>query len=336
MKIISEIEGKNLVVSPLDWGLGHAARIVPVIRELQKKNNVLVVCGPCAYQFMKSELPDTEIVEINDKKIRYPKSEIGFFTILSWVPVVVFNSINEHVKLTRIIRRRNIDAVISDNRYGLIFKNLDCYIVTHQVCPRVPPGFGFMERFSNWIFKKYLSKFKKVLIPDFETGFSLTGLLAADRELDPEKFVRIGVMSRFAPSAQPEKNEYDFLVLISGQESQRTVFENLLLQKLANARGKILFVRGVSSDAPRLENFGNVEFCNMLTGKDLERAMKVSATIVCRAGYSTICDVVALNKNAIIIPTPGQTEQEYLAGRLDGKFGFKSLRQNELACQDIF
>lgn len=313
-----------MLVSPLDWGLGHSSRMIPVIEELKKhQNRVTVVCGFGSYDFLQAELPDTEIIKIKEKRIKYPQGKINFFTFLDWIFVMLFNTVNEKLKIKKIIRQKNIDVVISDNRYGLNFKGLDCYIVTHQICPRLPEKMKIFQRISDFVFKAVLKRFKKVLIPDLETGFSLTGKLGADSS-DEKKFVKIGILSRFSSENKIKlTKKYDYLILISGQEKQRTVFENFLLKKISKTDKKILFVRGVfSSQITELKDFNNVKILNNLTGKDLMQAILESETVICRAGYSTICDIMALNKKAVIFPTPGQTEQEFLAQRLNKKYGF--------------
>lgn len=330
MKIISDITNKKILVAPLDWGLGHAARSVPLIKVLCSKNDVIIACGPSAYGFLQKELPDLEIIKIDDWRIRYPKHKINFFTILGWIPVMLRNSIHEHRFVKRIIRSRGIDCIVSDNRYGLLYKGLECYIITHQVYPKMPRGFGFLENFGGWMFKKYLSRFNKVLIPDFERGDNLSGSLAADRDLPPEKFVRIGILSRFnySQAGTPAFHQIPVLVLMSGQENQRTVLENKIIAALDGLELNVLFVRGVGESRPTINNTKNITFRNLLSGNELRDALMAAELIICRAGYSTLCDVVALKKRAVIIPTPGQTEQEYLAERLDCRFGFRSLSQD--------
>ena len=330
MKIISDITNKKILVAPLDWGLGHAARSVPLIKVLCSKNDVIIACGPSAYGFLQKELPDLEIIKIDDWRIRYPKHKINFFTILGWIPVMLRNSIHEHRFVKRIIRSRGIDCIVSDNRYGLLYKGLECYIITHQVYPKMPRGFGFLENLGGWMFKKYLSRFNKVLIPDFERGDNLSGSLAADRDLPPEKFVRIGILSRFnySQAGTPAFHQIPVLVLMSGQENQRTVLENKIIAALDGFELNVLFVRGVGESRPTINNTKNITFRNLLSGNELRDALMAAELIICRAGYSTLCDVVALKKRAVIIPTPGQTEQEYLAERLDCRFGFRSLSQD--------
>ena len=330
MKIISDITNKKILVAPLDWGLGHAARSVPLIKVLCSTNDVIIACGPSAYGFLQKELPDLEIIKIDDWRIRYPKHKINFLTILGWIPVMLRNSIHEHRFVKRIIRSRGIDCIVSDNRYGLLYKGLECYIITHQVYPKMPRGFGFLENFGGWMFKKYLSRFNKVLIPDFERGDNLSGSLAADRDLPPEKFVRIGILSRFnhSQAGTPAFHQIPVLVLMSGQENQRTVLENKIIAALDGLELNVLFVRGVGESRPTINNTKNITFRNLLSGNELRDALMAAELIICRAGYSTLCDVVALKKRAVIIPTPGQTEQEYLAERLDCRFGFRSLSQD--------
>ena len=242
------------------------------------------------------------------------------------------NSIHEHRFVKKIIRSRGIDCIVSDNRYGLLYKGVECYIITHQVYPKMPRGFGFLENLGGWMFKKYLSRFNKVLIPDFERGDNLSGSLAADRKLPPEKFVRIGILSRFnhSQAGTPAFHQIPVLVLMSGQENQRTVLENMLIDALDGCGRNVLFVRGVGDSRAPLVDTDNIKFCNLLSGNELRDALMAAELIICRAGYSTLCDVVALKKRAVIIPTPGQTEQEYLAERLDGKFGFLSISQGDV------
>lgn len=321
--------GKNIILSPLDWGLGHASRMVPVARYLNKKNNVVIVCGLCAMPFLRNELPDNEIIAINDRPIRYPKKKITVFTMLRWIPVIIRNALNEHRFVKRLIRQRKIDAVFSDNRYGLIFKNIDCFIFTHQIYPKLPKGFGLLERIVGFFHCNYLKLFTKCLVPDFEDGFSLSSELAGDRMPDNPKFLKIGILSRFLdyPSANIPK-VYDYLVLISGQENQRTEFENYLINKYKDSDSKILFVRGVPDNSPKLQVTNNITFVNMLTTHALAQAITSSKTVICRSGYSTILDLVALHASAILIPTPGQTEQEYLAGHL-AKVGQSVFRQEK-------
>lgn len=349
MKVIDDIKGKKILAAPLDWGLGHAARSVPVIRKLCCQNDVIIVCGPSAFGFLQRELPSLEIIKIDDWRIRYPKHKINLFTILGWIPVVLRNSMHEHRFVRRIIQERGIDCILSDNRYGLLYRGLECNIITHQVCPKMPKGFGVLENLGGWFFKKYLSKFNKILIPDFDDrDTNLSGSLAASRNLPPEKFVRIGILSRFGERVsvsndqiqnndEPLNPEFEFsiLVLMSGQENQRTILENKLINALNGIGHNVLFVRGVGESRPVLGDTNNIKFVNMLSGNDLRDALKSSSLILCRAGYSTLCDVVALSKSALIIPTPGQTEQEYLAERLDGQFGFRSVSQDDAKFDEV-
>lgn len=318
MKFFNRFNNRKILVSPLDWGLGHAARMIPVIKYLSINNNVLTVCGKGAKHFLQKELPDAEIITINDLPIRYPKHRINIFTMLSWLPVLVYNAVREHFFVKRLIKKRGIDTIFSDNRYGLIFKHIECYFITHQIYPKLPHGFSALEKIIGKLHLIYLKRFTQCLVPDFEEGFSLSGSLAGTRMPNNPKFIKIGILSRFWDyKPKNHDKQFDLLILISGQEKQRTIFENQLISQFANSQLRILFVRGVSEEKPPLQNFNNITFKNMLTTEALADAITSSKTIICRSGYSTILDIVALNAQAILIPTPGQTEQEYLAKRLN-------------------
>jgi len=331
--IFQEIRNRRVLVSPLSWGLGHAARICNVIRFLMRENYVAVMCGEAAAAFLRAEIPDAEIIVIDDWRIRYPKGRIGALSIMGWVPVMMRNSFHEHFFAKKIIKEHNIDLILSDNRYGLIYRNMECMIVTHQVYPKAPRGFGWAEGISGFFFRKFLSLYNKVLIPDTVDGYSLSGMLAAERNLDANKFVRVGILSRYAGrvilSPESVDYKYDIMLLLSGQECQRTVFEDKLIDALRGCGKRVLLVRGVAAGFQPPHNIADMEYHNMLSGNDLLAAMLGSAVLVCRAGYSTLCDIVALRKRAVIVPTPGQTEQEYLATRLDGRLGFRSLMQDD-------
>ncbi len=332
--IFQGIRGRRVLISPLGWGLGHAARIANVARFLMLRNHVVLMCGHAAEAFLRQEVPGAEIVVVDDWKIRYPKGRISLLSIMGWVPVMMRNTFHEHLFAKRIIRDHNIDLILSDNRYGLCYRGLECMIVTHQVYPKAPRGWGWAEGLSGFFFKSFLSLFNKVLIPDFRAGESLSGMLAADRRLDPEKFVRVGILSRYSGYAgistmDSRPRRYDVLLLISGQEHQRTVFENMLIRALLGSGKRVLLARGVGEQHQPPIHADTLEYRNMLGGNALAEAMLESAVVVCRAGYSTLCDVVALGRRAVIVPTPGQTEQEYLARRLDGRLGFRSLYQDD-------
>ncbi len=330
------MNGKRLIVSPLDWGLGHAARMVPVIKHLSKNNKVYVVCGKNSECFLKAELPEIEIIVINDLKFNYSSSGVSLLDMLSWIPKMLINSAHEHFFVKKIIKKYKINAVFSDNRYGLLFRGVECYFFTHQIFVLLPKRLKFFEVFVHFCFIKYLSRFEKCLIPDFSYGFGVSGILSEKKTLCSQKFLRVGILSRFNGLVLPNlPKKFDFLVLLSGCENQRTVLENILFEKFCNSSKKINFVRGCVG-LPSLNVLNrNIKVVDMLSGADLLYAFATCEMVVCRSGYSTVCDLIALKKRAILIATPGQTEQEYLAQRLDGKFGFVSVNQDKIKMSNV-
>lgn len=330
------MKGKRLIVSPLDWGLGHASRMIPVIKHLSANNKVYIVCGKKNEYFFKSELPDIEVFTIYNLEINYFKKGVSFFNLLLLIFKVAFNSFYEHFAVKKIIKKYNINAVFSDNRYGLLFKGVECYFFTHQIFIILPKKIGFLENFVHICFTKYLSKFDKCFIPDFETGFGVSGILSDKKPLNPLKFKRIGILSRFNGLELKKLNvEFDFLVLLSGCENQRTILENILIEKFSKSNKKVHLVRGGKNLKP-LNCSKNIKVTDVLTGDDLLTALSTCKTVVCRSGYSTVCDLIALKKSGILVATPGQTEQEYLAERLDGKFNFLTVNQDEIKFSNLF
>jgi predicted glycosyltransferase len=62
-----------------------------------------------------------------------------------------------------------------------------------------------------------------------------------------------------------------------------------------------------------------IKVFNHLPADELRQEIERAEWVISRCGYSTIMDLVALQKKALLIPTPAQTEQEYLAAYLHRK-----------------
>ena len=119
------------------------------------------------------------------------------------------------------------------------------------------------------------------------------------------------------------------LVLLSGPEPQRTSFEQLIIQQLNPLPLTSVLVRGTPGEGPETESKGNLHIFSHLLGEQLLQLMIRAKIVVCRSGYSTIMDLVTVGKKAILVPTPGQTEQEYLANYLLKKKIYFSMAQDQ-------
>ena len=164
--------------------------------------------------------------------------------------------------------------------------------------------------------RNYIKRFDECWVPDFSVKTNLSGKLGHPKKFEiPVKY--IGALSRLEPVEI--ESHYDIMVLLSGPEPQRTELEELLMHELKHYKGQVLFVRGVIEEQQTVTRKEQVKIVNFMETEDLQKAICSSDLIVSRSGYTTVMDLYKLGKKAFFIPTPGQTEQEYLAKRLQNK-----------------
>jgi len=309
----------GILICPLDWGLGHAARCIPVIHQLTKAGaRVVIGAGGAGLELLRAEFPGLEFILMPGYNISYSRRfPLGIILLLQ-VPRILFHIIMEHRSIGHLVRKHDIRIVISDNRYGLWTKHAYCVFITHQVNIIPPPFLNFTEsllaRFVRFILKRY----REVWIPDAVGIYNLSGRLSHGKDLSPNvKFT--GPLSRFEltePSDEPMQN-YDILAVISGPEPQRSAFEETLLRLLPDTNCKCLIVRGIPGHTKiQIVNTG-IHITGHLPAAVLGAILKNNPLVISRSGYSTIMDLAFTGNKAVLVATPGQTEQEYLARRMD-------------------
>lgn len=325
-----------IIVAALDWGLGHATRLVPVIRYLQQQPcTIILASAGAALNFWKKEFPDFEFLELPAYNPIYPKHESLNWSMAKQIPHFFSVIKKEYSLLKKWVDSGTVDAVISDNRYGFYSKKIPCVFITHQLniqLPRYLKGISFLLKKINFSFIK---KFSICWIPDKpDISASLGGHLSHEKNL-PFPIRYIGWVSQFRFS-NATKNEDQVLILLSGPEPQRTALEDILLQEIKQNKNTFLLIRG-NSNLPDLKNPPhNLSYENMLTGKILQEKIESAKWVICRAGYSSIMDLIELQKCAVIIPTPGQTEQLYLACEIPKKFEqFAALQQDDFSWEKL-
>ncbi len=317
------------LVCPLDWGIGHATRCVPVIRHLlDQKHEVIIAADGRPLDFLKEYFPELEFVRLPGFRVSYPPGNKMMLKMFLQSPFIFINIFKEYSRLKKIIRKFDIDVVISDNRFGLWSKNVYSVYMTHQVMIKAPDNMKWSEpilhRFHGWFIRHY----DECWIPDLPGDMNLSGDLGHKYPL-PINGHFTGILSRFEESADPpEPNDPDaapdLLIMLSGPEPQRSVLEKLILKELDIHRGlHAVILQGLPGKIIKHSPLPGVIIFNHLPDRDISRLIRQSGTIICRPGYSTIMDLVTIGRSAILIPTPGQTEQEYLAGYLsaNGSFG---------------
>jgi uncharacterized protein (TIGR00661 family) len=327
---------KAVLIAPLDWGLGHAARCIPVIKELQHYPVRIIIAGDGAVALLlKQEFPELETIPLPGYKIKYSKNKRWFLLrLLIQFPGVLYSVLREHRWLNKVKQELNLSAVISDNRFGLFNRSIQSVYITHQLV--VKTGNRLSEKIATRIHQNISKNYTQCWIPDYKGKINLAGELSQTVKIRHND-VYIGCLSRFEKKPASEIT-VDLLVVLSGPEPQRTIFENLLLKQLEDYTGTVLLVRGLPAGG---ENFpGNFTRSNLtvkdhLPANELNAAIEKSAIVISRSGYTTIMDLVKLGKKAILVPTPGQTEQEYLAEYLSAQKIFFTVNQEDFILKDV-
>lgn len=316
---------KRILVAPLNWGLGHVTRCIPLIQELERLGaEVVLGSDGVALHLLKAEFPHLQVLELPSYHIRYQSSNM-VWNIGRQLPRIVWAVRSEQWATERAVRALGIKGILSDNRYGCFSRRASSVMLTHQLHLRVPgPA---LEWSANRVLGLALSKFNAVWVPDVAGADCLSGKLSHGATVHPETHYA-GVLSRM--QAYERDYEYDVAVVLSGPEPQRSILEQRLLDQAISLPQKFIFVQGRTQAKKHYYAADNVEVVSYLTSRDLNDVLLASKTLVCRSGYSSIMDLVALGKKAILIPTPGQTEQEYLADYLAERNAYLIQKQESI------
>lgn len=323
-------QNKNILVCPLDWGLGHATRMVPVIEMLTKNNaNVIIAADNSPLDFLTQRFPNITSIKFEGYSPVYPKNGSMSLAMLQSLPGMLKKAKEANNKLHEIIKKYKIDAVISDNRYELSTTKIPSVFITHQLSIQTK---GLQKTFKpiiNYTINKYISKFDEIWVPDIVGGFQLSGKLSLSKKFTSKRF-NIGLLSRFSPPDNNAINKTnDLLIILSGPEPQRTLLEKLLLAQVLKSKLNTIILLGKPGENID-KKINNIRLISHLTDEKFAKVVQSSNIVISRPGYSTLMDLAILGKkNTVFIPTPGQTEQEYLSKRLINKGIAFSQNQND-------
>lgn len=325
--------GARILVAPLDWGLGHSTRCVPIIRRLIELGARPVIgadAGPFA--LLRAEFPDLRHVRIPGVNVRYSSGRSQLWSMARQFPAMVRSVPAERALFDRLKNDLRLDAVISDQRFGIRSADLPSVLITHQVFPFTPIAQGALRRVNL----HHIARFDRCWIMDEPVAPGLAGELSHGRNV-PKNARYIGTVSRMrltpalsrGEGGTPHNERYRIVAVISGPEPQRTMLDRLLTDQLQSIPGEHLLVRGLPNEQHE-RRFVNVTALPHLSGDKLAPLLTSAELIVSRSGYTTLMDLVALGRSALIIPTPGQAEQEYL-GELHARTGrFLVQRQQDI------
>ncbi len=321
---------KKVLVAPLNWGLGHATRCIPIINALIYEGIEPVIASDgVALSILKKEFPGLQARTLPSYNIEYSKKGSNFKLKMLLNSPKIAHAINAEKKaIRRWVEEEEFCGIISDNRMGVRHKSVPSVFITHQLTVLS----GKTTSFSTKLHNKYIKKFDLCWVPDMADDPNLSGELGHPKKSNiPVTY--LGPLSRFEYQILPKK--YDIMVLLSGPEPQRTLLEQKLFQEFEQSDKNIVFVRGLIEEMHKTYVKNNITIHNYLTGKELENTINSSNLVISRSGYTTVMDLAKLKKKAFFIPTPGQFEQEYLADRLMLQKLVPSCTQNEFTLKKL-
>lgn len=333
------VESMKILVAPLDWGLGHATRCIPIIRQaIRDGHEVHVACEDNPARILTHEFTQIKHHQLKGIQVKYSSKLPMFVSMLLQLPQLIYAVYSEHTQIKLIQSNENFDCIISDNRFGVWSKNCHNIYMTHQITIATPHPFKILEPLTRLGHRLLYGNFQELWIPDSPPDHPnhLAGYLSKSNE---SRSKYLGNLSRFtAPQNQGAKT-YDLMLSLSGPEPLRTEFENILQTILTNKNLKICVLRGLPQNEGQSQTFsieGNdVDVFYHLQSEDFKEILLSSTLVISRSGYSSLMDYQALGISALIIPTPGQTEQEYLSDELSKQGRFSTCVQNELNWEKI-
>jgi uncharacterized protein (TIGR00661 family) len=304
----------SVLITPLDWGLGHATRCIPVIAGFLKRGcNVSIATSGSALELLKKEFHNLTFFELVSYKAEYA-SDTRLLPKLFFQSLKFMRAIRtEHHQLKQLLKEHQFDLIISDNRFGCYSKDVKSIFITHQINFIFKPSMKWAEGIVNYWNQQKIRKFSHCWIPDLPDQ-KFSGELSTPNRL---LVSFVGVLSRFQKSTSHSEKKYDLLALISGPEPQRTIFEKLIREQSINLSKRILLVKGKPNEGEIIVTNELFSEVGHLKTNELQQAIDASEFIICRSGYSSVMDLAVLERNKIIfVPTPGQPEQVYLAKRM--------------------
>ncbi|SDX62967.1 glycosyltransferase [Flavobacterium degerlachei] len=320
----------TILITPLNWGLGHATRCIPIIKALEENNYIPIIASDgIALELLRKEFPYLKFLELPSYHIEYAKKGKNFkWKLLQNLPKIIKAILKEKILVRNWISQYGIDGIISDNRLGVYSKKIPSVFITHQL--------QVMTGNTTWLttmsHQYFIKKYSECWVPDFADSPNLAGALSHLKKTNL-KLHYIGPLSRMHKKDLPKK--YDLMIILSGPEPQRGILEEKLKTELERFKGNVVFIRGVVEPNQTKEQIDTICYYNFMKSRQLEQTFNESEVILCRSGYTTIMDLVKLGKKAFFIPTPGQFEQMYLAKKLKNEGAVPYAEQDNFAIENL-
>lgn len=311
---INSLNNQKILISPLNWGFGHVSRTIPIIKQLLKQNNEIIICCSTEQEvFYRNYFPQLCYVPFRD----YPFVFTGkgnwindiFKTLVELQKFITW----EKNQVSKLVDQFDPDVIISDQRFGFRNQKVKSIIITHQVNFQLP----WWAQLANFLNRQQLRKFNEVWIPD-NPDRSLSGQLSKWKN---RRVHFVGWQSRLKQrnnSAQLYK--YKYLGIVSGPQP----YSNQLADQLIQVLGTSIYPTAILSQQTISKECGKCVIYKGDNQQEIQQLFDESEILISYAGYSTLMDLSVIQKKAILIPTPGQSEQKYLSthhmNHLDWKF----------------
>lgn len=325
-----------ILIAPLDWGLGHASRCIPIIKFLKSIDcDVIIASNGIQQSLLQTEFPYLQFINLSGYRITFSKTRWKTLIKYFWQIPKILISINQENKwLQNFLVKNQVDAIISDNRYGLFNKNISSIFITHQLTIINPFG-NFFENLLRKINYHYINKFNECWVPDFEGLDNMGGKLSHPDKMPSTSVKFLGRLSRIVKEKSFSKS-IQLLIILSGPEPQRSIFEEILLAQLQTYVEDTVLIRGLPGETKSLiNNKKNLSIYNHASAVVLNQYINEATFIISRSGYSTVMDLMGLMKKCIFVPTPGQSEQEYLAEYLSSRKFCLSYKQSKFHLDEV-
>jgi hypothetical protein len=318
------MQQKSVLIAPLDWGLGHATRCIPVITGfIELGYNVTIATEGAHEMILREAFPGLTFLRLKGYHIRYSKNANGFaIKMIAQIPRILYNILREFWWLHTTNKHQQFDLIVSDNRLGFFHLKTPSVFITHQLNLQTP--FSWSTRLLQWIQYLWFKLFyAMVWVPDMEGDQNLSGILGNPISKPPVPIWYMNCLSRLNEYASSQKIEAQpnnlFLGILSGPEPQRSIFQDILWAEGNRLKQPFKLIAGTASQPNNhaVSEFGSI--VPHLGGPDLVKAIEDTKYIISRGGYTSLMELIPLNKPLILVPTPGQTEQEYLAKRWQEK-----------------
>ena len=302
---------KKVLICPLDWGLGHATRVIPIVEHyLEKGDQVILGGNGSSIQFLQKRFPNLTCEFVPGYGVVYSK-RIGFAVkMLLSLPTIYSGIKKEEKQVAWLHEQYGFDLIISDNRFGVHASGVQSLFMTHQLNIKFP----YFESIIFKVQRQLIEQFDACLVPDFSSKEKLAGSLSelkVGQELNVPLYY-LGALSRFYRTEFKKRTiKYPFVAVISGPEPHKSALTNLLISSFSSGADKLAIIT-YDFDVKRIipDHIKLFQDCN---DEQFLTIISESETMISRSGYSTLMDMIFLNKKVFFIPTPGQTEQLYLA-----------------------